>query len=373
MSFWALILQEYKAIFSNKVVVLVVFIGSMVYGLLYPMPYLGDVVSAQKLVIIDDDKSALSKRLIFLVGATPQIELLSEVDSLQEAQKLIESGQAGGALSIPKGFEKSAQSGVGSVVSYMGNASYFLVYGAIVEGVHNAIDALNDEIRKQKSHNLLSAQIISYEPIALYNPSLGYINYALAAVLVFILHQTLIAGCGILSAYQNKLYKRGERGYFAQVSPLKLLSARVVAFGGIYVCWFLVYFGIFFPLFGVSVHADLLEFWCFALAFILCCASVGVCLGVCLEDESIPTQVVFISSMPLVFLLGFIWPSDLLPEFLQEIAYLVPAFHGVRGFLSLNQMGADFTSIIGHFLALLALGAFSFGIAVWILSRKREG
>ena len=65
MSFLAIVAQEYKAIFSNKLVVMVVVIGSLVYGLLYPMPYMNDIVRKQRLVIIDEDSSALSKRLYF--------------------------------------------------------------------------------------------------------------------------------------------------------------------------------------------------------------------------------------------------------------------------------------------------------------------
>ena len=70
MSLFALVIEEYKAIFSNKLVVMVVVIGSLVYGLLYPMPYMNDIVSKQRLVIIDEDSSTLSKRLIFLVSST---------------------------------------------------------------------------------------------------------------------------------------------------------------------------------------------------------------------------------------------------------------------------------------------------------------
>ena len=467
MSFLSILLAEYRAIFSNRVVMIVIFVGSMVYGILYPMPYLNDNVTAQNLIIIDEDNSTLSNELIFLVGATPQITLLQEVGSLEEAKILVENFEASGILFIPKGFEANAQMGVGSVVSYMGNASYFLIYGAIIEGVKNALDSLSEQLYRQKNSNLLTPNIISYEAIALYNPSLGYINYALAAVLVFILHQTLIGGSAILGAYQNRIarnyrklldsqqsnsiaestefhqpkngeYERertrsgGEAGfipakmiptngidsqqakniaestnlinqkapsmsasareaeaqcdslaqddiskgieipYFLKASLPKLISARILAFGSIYCVWFLLYFGVFFPLFGVNIHASVSDFWCFAGAFILCCGACGTLLGACLKDESIPTQIVFISSMPLVFIMGFIWPSELLPSFLQFLAELIPAYHGIRGFISLNQMGAEFSSIMPHFYALLGLFVLCFVASVLVLKKKRE-
>ena len=401
LSFLQILLCEYKAIFSNKLVVMVVFIGSLVYGLLYPMPYLNDIVTKQRLVIIDEDKSDLSRRLIFLASSTPQIALLEEVDSISRAQSLIESFEADGVMLIPKGFEANAKKGVGSVVSYMGNASYFLIYGAIVEGVHNAINALSDELRREKEPSLRSSEIITLESIPLYNTNLGYANYALAAVLVFILHQTSIAGSGILSAYQNRVRKekwqklekmRGQSGgnigrnlkssvdfvgeyaeYFEIVPIWKLILSRILAFVGIYSVLFLLYFGVLFPTLGIHIHASASDFWCFSLPFMTCCVACGVALGSFFSDESIPTQVIFVSSMPLVFIMGFIWPSELLPAFLRELSYLIPAFHGIRGLISLNQMGAEFASVMGHFFAFFAIGGFCFALAWLVLSyRKRE-
>ena len=399
LSFLQILLCEYKAIFSNKLVVMVVFIGSLVYGLLYPMPYLNDIVTKQRLVIIDEDKSDLSRRLIFLASSTPQIALLKEVDSISMAQNLIEAFEADGVMLIPKGFEANAKKGVGSVVSYMGNASYFLIYGAIVEGVHNAINALSDELRKEREPSLRSSEIITLESIPLYNTNLGYANYALAAVLVFILHQTSIAGSGILSAYQNRVRKEkwqqqrkeniksgGNIGvglessidssygeYFEVVPIWKLISTRILAFVGIYSVLFLLYFGVLFPTLGIHIHASASDFWCFSLPFMTCCVACGVALGSFFSDESIPTQVIFVSSMPLVFIMGFIWPSELLPAFLRELSYLIPAFHGIRGLISLNQMGAEFASIMGHFFAFFIIGGFCFLIAWLVLSyRKRE-
>lgn len=403
LSFLQILLCEYKAILSNKLVVMVVFIGSLVYGVLYPMPYLNDIVTKQRLVIIDEDKSDLSRRLIFLASSTPQIALLEEVDSISKAQSLIEAFEADGVMLIPKGFEANAKKGVGSVVSYMGNASYFLIYGAIVEGVHNAINALSDELRKEKEPSLRSSEIITLESIPLYNTNLGYANYALAAVLVFILHQTSIAGSGILSAYQNRVRKEKwqklekmreqsggniggnirlessvdfgvECGEYFEVVPIwKLILSRILAFVGIYSVLFLLYFGVLFPTLGIHIHASASDFWCFSLPFMACCVACGVALGSFFSDESIPTQVIFVSSMPLVFIMGFIWPSELLPAFLRELSYLIPAFHGIRGLISLNQMGAEFASVMGHFFAFFIIGGFCFLLAWLVLSyRKRE-
>ena len=76
--------------------------------------------------------------------------------------------------------------------------------------------------------------------------------------------------------------------------------------------------------------------------------------------------------MPLVFIMGFIWPSELLPNFLRELSYLIPAYHGIRGLVSLNQMGANLSDVVGYMWALGGIGIFCVVMSIFVLSYKRK-
>lgn len=377
MSFLRVLLEEFRAIFTNISVVFVVVVGSLLYAFLYPSPYKNDIVDSQKIAVVDLDNSSLSKELIFLVHSTPQVDVDYVLFSMKKAKELLEKGEIYGILEIPNGFESDVYRGIPSNLSYFANASYFLIYGAVIDGIIRATGELSDKIKLWRvflegGSKVKDTNLIERDSIPLFNPSVGYINYALAAILVFILHQTMIAGAGILGATQNQKNLAGIQGYWNRASALKLVLARVCAFSMIYIVFFLFYFGFLFQMYGIHIGADIVSYWCFALVFIFCCASFGVLLGLLVKKPAIPTQIILISSLPLIFMMGFIWPVELLPSFIVGFVHLIPAFHGINAFVRMNQMGADLSLVMDHFYWLLGLCICSIILCVGIITNRRK-
>ncbi|MCE3037227.1 ABC transporter permease [Helicobacter sp. faydin-H20] len=361
MSFFKIFALEFKAIFSNSTILLIVFGGSLMYVLLYPTPYKSDLIRDQKIAVVDLDQSMQSKELIFYVNSMPQNQVTQILDSEHQALESLTHNKIFGYLIIPKGFEKNLKKGVPAHLAYIANASYFSAYGAIVEGLNDAANALGQQIIiqtkiLQNSTIHQKADLLQKTSIPLFNPSNGYLNYALAAILIFILHQTAIGGTMLLGAFQNK--ENNPVSYYRTQSFFKILFARLLIFGGIYILLFLLFFGFFFTLYDINIKANIVDFWCFALVFIFAMLSLGIFLGLFIKNTALPTQIVLISSLPIVFLLGFIWPSELIPDFLKSISALIPAYHGINGFLKLNQMSASLNQIMPQFFYLLFLGCF---------------
>ncbi|PAF41228.1 ABC transporter permease [Helicobacter sp. 11S03491-1] len=377
MSFLKILYQEFRAIFSNIAVIFVVIVGSILYGFLYPSAYKNDVVVSQKIAVVDMDNTSLSKELIFLIQATPQVDVEEVTFSVKQAKELLEHGIVYGILEIPQNFQANIHKKIPTKLVYSANASYFLIYGAIVDGIYRAIEEISSRIKLKRVFlqggvKNESTDLIMHHSIPLFNPSVGYINYALAAILIFILHQTLIAGAGILGASQNEKNSQGIYGYWNEAGALKLVLARISAFFMIYILLFLLYFGVLFQLYGIHIQANAISFWCFGIMFILCCASFGVLFGLLVKNPVLPTQIVLISSLPLVFMMGFIWPVELLPDWVVWFVRFIPAFSGINGLVRINQMGADLVLVMEYFYWLLGLFISSLVISVFVISLKRK-
>lgn len=377
MNFYRVIQEEFRAIFTNVPVVVVVFLGSLLYAFLYPSPYKNNIVQSQKIVVVDNDNTVLSKELIFLVQSTAQVDVEFITSSIREAKKILGEEKAYGILQIPAGFEAGIYRHIPVEVFYLANAAYFLIYGAVVDGIHKGVEELSSDIKIRRlfyegKSEVKDTDLIVRDSIALFNPSIGYINYALAAILVFILHQTLIAGSAILGATQNEQNLKGIQGYWNETAALKLVLGRIFAFFCIYVVLFLLYFGFLFQLYGVNISANIITFWCFSVIFILCCASFGTLLGLLVKHPALPTQIVLISSLPLIFMMGFIWPIELLPKPIVWGMHFVPAFEGINALIRLNQMGADLRLVMNEFFWLLGLFVGSVALSVWLINHKRR-
>lgn len=366
--FFEIFILEAKNIFSSVSAMLIIFGGSLFYLFLYPTPYYNDVVNAQKIAIVDYDQTHSSRELISLVRASPNVEIVSILNQSQTLQNLIESHSIYGALIIPKDFEKNLYERIPPTLSIMANASYLLIYGAIVNGLSDVISEMNARI-KQRLHIKVS-EILQPQFIPLFNPSMGYINYTLAPVLMFILHQTLVAGAGIIGGTQNQQFAQGRRNYYAHAHPLILVLSKIFVFFCIYVLLFTLYFGFAYAFYGIQVQAHILDFWLFSIAFILSTASFGVFFGALLPKRALATQIIMLASMPIVFLLGFMWPKNQIAPWASDVVSFLPAYHGINGLLELNQMGASFGSVWEYFLSLLFLCMLYIGASVIVIYKK---
>lgn len=154
---------------------------------------------------------------------------------------------------------------------------------------------------------------VALNVLPVFNPTMGYVNYVVPAVFVLILHQVLLMGTGILGATQNQRSRRGESGYWQHAPVPALLLARTLVVGALFVLPVAYFFGFCFDHYGIARTAVPGELWLFTLPFLLATTWLGIVLGALFTRRDLPTQVVLVSSLPLVFLAGFIWPIELIP------------------------------------------------------------
>ncbi|MCE3046992.1 ABC transporter permease [Helicobacter kayseriensis] len=368
MIFFEIFLSEAKRLLKDISVLTVCIIGPLVYFLLYPTPYANDVVKTQQIAIIDEDQTHLSRTLAFLADSSPEISIQAYATSLTQAQHLLEEGKIFGILYIPKGFEKDAFLQSSPHLAFLANSSYFLIYGAIINSLHEATEALKPTISEkqrllygiQTPHYQIQKELLNLKSSPLFNPSLGYINYALAAVFVVILHQMILVGMGIFGSH-----------YRGKISPISLVFSRLILFGLLSIALFAFYFGFGFSFYGITRHAQILDFWLMSLAFIFAFVSMGNFFGALVKQAYQATIIILLCSLPLVFLLGFIWPSFAIPSPIQQLIQFVPVYHGVNALLRLNEMGASFYSVYPYFQHLIGLGIFYTFLALLVLYIKQ--
>ncbi|WP_349919436.1 ABC transporter permease [Aeromonas veronii] len=382
MGFWDLLRLELRSLLTDRAIMLTLFGGVFFYSFLYPQPYLNQLPREEAVVVVNDDGSQLSRQLEFMADATPQVRLVARVASLDEARHWLLTGKASGILHIPRHFYRNLMLGRSVTLSYAGDASYFLVYGTIAEGLAQAGGTLAAQVKVARllSHGeALPQAAVGWNAVGLnvlpvFNPSMGYVNYVVPAVFVLILHQVLLMGAGILGATQNQLSRRGERGYWQQAPVWALLLARTLVLGGIFVLPVTYFFGFCFDYYGIARSAEPGALWLFTLPFLLATTWLGIVLGALFTRRDLPTQVVLVSSLPLVFLAGFIWPLELIPAPLNWLSQWVPSTPAIEGFLRLNQMGAAFSQVSGYWWQLWGLALFNGLLAILLLAwRQRQG
>ncbi len=373
MSIFKLLKAELKALLTNPVVVLTVFGGVVFYSFLYPLPYTNQTPREQLISVVNLDMSQTSFKLERMVDATPQVKVVRRDHAIEQARNAFLSGEISGILVIPEHFYKDILLGKSPTLAYAGDASYFLVYGTIVEGLAKAGGTL-------AAQTTVSKLVLDGQPLALaaeqysatklnlkptFNPRMGYVDYVVPAVFVLILQQTLAMAAGLIVGSQ----KLGK-GYWRNVPPAQLLAVRFAVLIVIYYLLSMYYFGASFTMHGVNQLAHAGELLTLMLPFFISSCAIGIWLGSVTPRRELVTLVVLISSMPLVFSAGFIWPVEMIPSAIVWLSQLFPSTPAIQSFLALNQMGADWTQIREGYLQLWALAAVWSGFSYLAFRRS---
>ncbi|CAK4067816.1 ABC transporter permease [Vibrio sp. 16] len=366
---------ELKALFQNPVVLLTVFGGVIFYSFLYPLPYSHQTPREQKISVVNLDMSQTSFKLERMVDATPQVQVVRRDHTIAAAHQAFLNGEVSGILVIPEHFYKELLLGKSPTLSYAGDASYFLVYGTIVEGLAQAGGTLAAQTKVAKlvldgeplsqAENHYAATKLNLKPT--FNPRMGYVDYVVPAVFVLILQQTMAMASGLMVGTQ----KQG-RGYWSRASVGKLMLVRVTVLTVIYYLLSMYYFGASFSMHGVNQLAQVGELLSLLLPFLLASCAIGLWLGAVTPRRELVTLVVLISSMPLIFSAGFIWPVESIPQPIVWASQLFPSTAAIKSFLTLTQMGGNWADIRWEYTLLWLQSIGWFGVAWLSLKRVRR-
>lgn len=374
MSLFEILRCELRAIFSNPAILLTVFGGVVFYSFLYPLPYAQQIPRDQQVVVVNLDGSQLSRRLERMVDATPQVHLSRRAYSVEEARNIFIRDKLAGILVIPEHFYRDLLLGKSPTLSYAGDASYFLVYGTVLEGLAGAGSTLAAQVKVNRmvlSGNALPLAAEQYSAMRLnlrsvFNPTSGYVNYVIPAIFIVILHQTMVMGVGILGGTENEARRKGETVYRETASPIKLLLVRTGVFTVIYWLLCMYYFGFSFQFYSIPRNAEFAQLNLVILPFLLGASCFGTCLGLILPRRELATLVVLLSSMPLIFGSGFVWPVESIPTPVTTVINYIPLVPAVKMFLGLNQMGGDFMSLLPYWKQMwVCVGIY--GVFAWVL------
>lgn len=352
-----IILAEVRSVMKNPAVMAVVFGALVIYSFLYPLPYANQVVIQQAIIAVDLDKTGSSRALLRAVSATPEANIVGQVHSVAEARSLMMASSNGqtplvrGFMVIPQNFERDILLGRSPTLAFTGDASVFLSYGAIVNGMLSASREFATKVNWVRQTALADGGLVQNKPIApftsrpVYNDNLVYLSYILPPVFIFILHQLMV-----MSAALHGSFERVKGIVFADLSIpsfLGVLFARWLVLGTLFTVGMLYYFAYSLPSYDVRLSGDWVALVMLLFPFGFACIMLGSLIGQCIPQPKYATVILLLVSSPVLFSLGFVWPKTLIPEWITLGAEFFPAAPIIRGFLKLTQMQATPHDIIG--------------------------
>ena len=372
---WA---QEMKQVFRDEGVLIFFVIVPLVYPLLYSWIYNNENVHEVPVVVVDDSHSALSRQFVRMCDASPDIKVLCHAADLDEAKSLVSRQLAKGVYYIPSDFDVSLSRMQQTTISVYCDMSLMLAYKAIYQTAVAITQQMGAEIQVKlsqpytKREAQITARPLDFDDVPIFNPTGGYGNFILPAVLILILQQTLVLGIGLSAGTAR------EKDRYHQLIPIGRHYQGVLRIvGGKALCYFMIYavMGAYLTMvvpriFSFITLVSWQDLLTLMLPYLLACIFFGMIVSCVVRyRENVMLLIVF-DSVPLLFLTGVSWPQSAIPRFWQSISWLFPSTFGVRAFVRMNTMGATLSDVMLEY-RVLWLQALSYFFVCCIVYRHQ--
>lgn len=346
--------QTFKNVVKNQSILVTMVLSVFFYSFFYPTAYKAEHAEHLPIVIVDEEQSLLTQKIINEVSKQPDVTIQTVTSDFLYAKSLVEQQKADGILLLPNRLSESLRHGeTGGIGIYL-SLAYFLKTKQVGLGVASSIEQiLMEHFAKfgQVSHFNLESSI---HKIPLFNPLSGYGSYIFPAVAPLIIHQTIFLGlCMLIAQYREKKWHTSLAEFWA----IYAVALTIGCLSSFYLFGFSFWF-FDFPRGG--------NFWAMMLAvpiFVSCVIAMGMLFASFLDMSERAGHVVVFTSIPLFLLTGTAWPHQAMPEWMQQLAWILPSTHGVQMFVQLNQMGVSIIDVVPKLIYLSCVAMIGLAFA----------
>ena len=344
------ITTECRVIFRNREIVLILFLAPLIYAMLYSFGYSKEVLYKLPVAIIDHSQSHSSRTLTANLSASPYILKAYSTTDIESAKKLLFERKIYGIIEIPQSYATDIMRGIQSRVVVYCDASYFLMYRQLFQGVMSTIS----------TRTSVAASLHT-----LFNPSLGYGSFIMPAILTLILQQTALMGIGIVGAIERRrrLWQRDHAAI--------TLIAKTLTYSTIYALLASYIFGIHYRLFGYPQHGTIATCIAILTPYCLSFIMLGIALSTLFKRPETPLLTIMWSSIPILLLSGASLPAEAFPAPLYTIGKLLPSSSAIPAYIRAQSMGATATDVLPELTTLWVL-TLIYAVAAYIGIKKRH-
>lgn len=347
---------ELQRIFRDSGVMVIFIVATLAYPLIYKALYWNEQICDVPVAVVDLSNSPESRTFLHRWNASPDIRLTYSCTSMAEAEQLLREQKVHGIIYFPHDFARQLADPLGKAhISLYCDMSSFLYMKAIylscnqvmLESMRNIQIDRYEQMGMDKEFAWALVQDAPYTETALFTPTGGYGSFLIPAVLVLILHQTLLFGICMLGGTARE---ENEESY-----SFSSLIGRAGA------C-FLIYYGLaaillgFFPrLFDIPHIGSIGDILLLIAPYLLAVIFFSLCVSVFIRNRESGLVLLISTSLIFLFMAGISWPKEMIPSAWRYLSYFIPYTWGAHAFIHINSMGATLAQTSMEYTALWIL------------------
>jgi len=313
-----------------------------------------------RLAVLDQDRSAASRRLAESYSSSGYFRLVTPPASLRDAQPMLENGHARMVLVIPPGYARDLAQGRAAVQALIdgsdaNTASIALNYAnaiARTAGAAGTITGVRPEVRVWYNEALKSQNMVVP---------------GLIAVIMMIIAAMLTA---------LTVAREWERGTMEQLAatPVRrheVIIGKLLPYLGIGLVDVVIAIGIGVFVFGVPLRGNVLFLFANATLFLIGSLGLGVFISAAIKNQLLATQVAMLATyLPSLLLSGLLFDIRSMPGPLQAVTLIVPARYFITVLRGVFLKGVGFEVLWAQSVGMALFAAAGLALAVRVFHKE---
>lgn len=343
----ALLRKEVTLMRRNPIIPKMIVVMPIAVMLLLPLVATMDVKNV-RVVVVDNDRSQMSRRLVADMDATEEVQVIGLQSTHAGAVRAVEDGEADVILTIPPDWSRNMSeldveaNGVNSTKGMLG-AQY--VTGSVAS-------TLGQWRAQHEAAATAGGVTVSH----LYNPTLDFKNFMIPALLIIL----LIIICGFLPALNLVSEKETGTIEAMNVTPVgrfTFVLSKLIPFWVTGILVITVGMLIGRMVYGLSPQGSVGAIYLAAILFSLIMSGLGVAIA---NRSSTMLQSIFVMfAFIIIFQLmgGLFTPISSMPQWAQTITYAIPPRYFNEIIRAVYLKGATVADLWVQYVCLAAMAA----------------
>lgn len=293
--------------------------------------FLGYVISMDvrhvPVVVLDEDGTELSRRLVDSVTAYEHLDVAAYARSSDEMERIVFEGRAGIGIHIPRGFSDTVMGGGQAPVQAVIDGTNSLIASTARGVLRSFLHAFNADLgaAAQARASISIPGMVVPRVRMYYNPELRSSFFLIPGLVAFI----LALACTLSTSLS--IVREKERGTIEQIilSPLpswQFIVGKTVPYVVISIFSAVLILAVGHFLFDLPMGGNPWMLSVSTLVYILSMVSLGLLISSITDSQQVAYTISAIATLLPTFLLsGFVFPIRNMPLVIQLITYVVPA------------------------------------------------
>jgi ABC-2 type transport system permease protein len=311
-----------------------------------------------------------SRRLLDRFVNSDDFEIVSRVTSDDELNREIISGRARVGVKIPPDYSRRLLAGETASALILIDGSESSVAGEAMN-VANAI-ALSESLERALSVSVTRRTLpVEARPKVLFNPDMRSANFLIPGMIA-VLMQMMTVLLTAIAIVREREKGTLEQLYMTPIKPLGLMVGKIAPYAVVaYTELCLLLFFMRWA-FGVPISGSFFLLLLLVTPFILTMLGFGLLISTRAQSYQEATQAAFGTMMPSIFLSGYIFPIDTMPQFFQWVSQIIPTTYLIQIFRGVILRGAELGDLWKQGLILSAMSVVMITVAA-ARFRKKAG